>query len=76
MTADRHFDDVLAELAPYLDNPPLLDSPEQLRLDQLIAEVARLAALGQERHHAERMAEVEKIVRRRHAERRGQATSS
>ena len=86
MTADRHFDDVLAELSPYLDDPPLLDSPERLRLDQLIAEVARLAARGEERRAMEEIgrldAEIERLVRRARdagsvrIEARGQATSS
>ena len=73
MTADRHFQEVLAELNRYLDNPPLLDSLEHLRFDQLIAEVGRHAALGPEHPYAEQIARlgarIEKVTRRRDAER-------
>jgi hypothetical protein len=76
MTADRHFDDVLAELGPYLDNPPLPDSPERLRLEQLIAEVGRLAALGHQHHIAEQIARSCDARRRAGIETRGQPASS
>ena len=73
MTEDRHFEEVLAELSPYLDNPPLLDSPEHLRFDQLIAEVARHAAVGSEHPYAAQIdrlgARIEAITRRRCEER-------
>ena len=73
MTEDRHFEEVLAELSPYLDNPPLLDSPEHLRFDQLIAEVARHAAIGSEHPYAAQIdrlgARIEAITRRRCEER-------
>lgn len=73
MTADRHFEEVLAELSPYLDNPPPRESPEHMRFDQLIAEVGRHAALGSEHPHAEQIdklgAKIDKVIRRRDAER-------
>jgi hypothetical protein len=73
MTADRHFEEVLAELSPYLNSPPLLDSPEHLRFVELIAEVGRHAAFGSEHPHAEQIdqlgAKIEKVIRRRDAKR-------
>jgi hypothetical protein len=74
MTADRHFKAVLAELSPYLDNPPLPGSAEQQRFDELIAEVASHAALGPDHPHADEIhqlgAKIEAVTRRRQAERR------
>jgi hypothetical protein len=73
MTIDRHFEQVLAELSPYLDSPPPLGSPEHLRFVDLIAEVGCHAALGSEHPHAEQIdqlgAKIERVVRRRIAER-------
>lgn len=70
---DRPFEDVLAELRPYLDSPPRPDSAEHLRFEELIAEVGRHAALGAEHPYAEQIdrlgAKIEEVTRRRDAER-------
>ena len=72
MTADRHFEEVLVELSPYLDKPPPLDSADHARFEQLIAEVGRHAALGPEHPHAEQIqrlaAKIETVTRRRDQE--------
>ena len=69
MSADRHFNEVLTELSPYLDNPPLPDSAEHVRFDALIAEVRRHADVGWEHPHADEInrlgAKIEAITRRR-----------
>ena len=73
MNVDRHFDEVLAELRPYLDSPPLPDSAEHLRFDALIAEVRRHAEIGREHPHADEInrlgARIEAITRRHSEER-------
>ncbi len=73
MTADRHFNEVLAELSPYLDNPPLSGSAEHLRFDELIAEVASHAAVGPEHPHADQIRQlgmkIDAVIRRRDIER-------
>jgi hypothetical protein len=73
MTPDRHFNEVLAELSPYLDNLPLPGSAERLRFNELIAEVASHAAVGPEHPHADEIqqlgAKIDTVTRRRDAER-------
>lgn len=73
MTTDRHFHEVLEELSPYLDNLPLAGSAEHLRFDELIAEVARHAAVGPEHPYAEQIsqlgAQIDAVTKRRDAER-------
>lgn len=73
MTMDRHFHEVLEDLRPYLDNLPPPGSAEHLRLDALIAEVARHAAVGPEHPYAEQIgqlgAQIDAVMKRRDAER-------
>lgn len=73
MTTDRHFHEVLEELSPYLDNLPLSGSAEQLRFDELIAEVASHAAVGPEHPHANQIRQlgvkIDTVIRRRDIER-------
>lgn len=72
MTTDRHFHEVLEELSPHLDSPPPPGSAEHLRLDALIAEVARHAAVGPEHPYAEQIsqlgAQIDAVIKRRDAE--------